>query len=90
MLLGSIIANLSDETSVLETLASLDDLVLLARMREAAAASGEPLGSFTSAAVGTFVAPDGTQFERDLVHHPGAVSVVPLLEGGTVILVSNQ
>ena len=56
MLLGSIIANLSDETSVLETLASLDDLVLLARMREAAAASGEPLGRFTSAAVGTFVA----------------------------------
>ena len=39
MLLGSIIANLSDETSILETLASLDDLVLLARMREAAAAS---------------------------------------------------
>ena len=56
MLLGSIIANLSDETTVLETLASLDDLVLLARMREAAAASGEPLGSFKSAAVGTFVA----------------------------------
>ena len=56
MLLGSIIANLADETSVLETLASLDDLVLLARMREAAAASGEPLGSFASAAVGSFVA----------------------------------
>ena len=56
MLLGSIIANLTDETSVLETLASLDDLVLLARMREAAAASGEPLGCFASAAVGSFVA----------------------------------
>ncbi len=56
MLLGAIIANLADETSVLETLASLDDLVLLARMREAAAASGEPLGSFASAAVGSFVA----------------------------------
>ena len=56
MLLGSIIANLSDEDNVLETLASLDDLVLLARMREAAAASGEPLGSFASAVVGSFVA----------------------------------
>ena len=44
-------------------------------------------GYVISTAVGTFVAPDGTQFERDLVHHPGAVSVVPLLEGGTVILV---
>jgi hypothetical protein len=32
MLLGSIIANLSDETSIHETLASLDDLVLMARM----------------------------------------------------------
>ena len=56
MLLGSIIANLSDETGILETLASLDDLVLLARLREAAAASGESLGSFASAAVGRFVA----------------------------------
>jgi hypothetical protein len=55
MLLGSIIANLSDEASILETLASLDDLMLLARMREAAAAAGEPLGSFASAAVGNFV-----------------------------------
>jgi hypothetical protein len=56
MLLGSIIANLADETSIIETLTSLDDLVLLARMREAAAASGEPLGNFASAVVGSFVA----------------------------------
>ena len=55
MLLGSIIANLSDETSILETLASLDDLVLMARMREAAAAAGEPLGCFASGVVGSFV-----------------------------------
>lgn len=56
MLLGSIIANLSDETNILETLASLDDLVLMARLREAAAEAGEPLGCFASAAVGSFVA----------------------------------
>jgi tagatose-1,6-bisphosphate aldolase non-catalytic subunit AgaZ/GatZ len=56
MLLGSIIANLSDETSILETLASLDDLVLMARLREAAAEAGEPLGCFARAAVGSFVA----------------------------------
>ncbi len=56
MLLGSIIANLSDETSILEKLASLDDLVLMARMREAADEAGEPLGCFTSTAVGAFVA----------------------------------
>lgn len=29
----------------------------------------------------TFEAPDGQQFERDVVHHPGAVSVVPVVEG---------
>jgi hypothetical protein len=56
MLLGAIIANLADEATILETLASLDDVVLLARMRGAADAAGEPLGSFASAAVGNFVA----------------------------------
>ena len=44
-------------------------------------------GHVISTAVGTFVAPDGTEFERDLVHHPGAVSIVPLLDGGSVVLV---
>jgi ADP-ribose pyrophosphatase len=44
-------------------------------------------GQVISTAVGTFVAPDGTEFERDLVHHPGAVSVVPLLDDGSVVLV---
>ena len=56
MLLGTMIANLSDEASIVETLASLDDLVLLARMHAAAADAGEPIGSFASAVVGTFVA----------------------------------
>lgn len=55
MHLGTIIAGLSDEARVEEILASLDDLVLLARVRRAAAAAGEPLGSFASAAVGEFV-----------------------------------
>jgi hypothetical protein len=56
MLLGSVIANLSDETSIMETVASLDDLGLMARLREGAAQAGEPLGSFASAIVGSFVA----------------------------------
>ncbi|MEX0767362.1 MAG: NUDIX hydrolase [Microthrixaceae bacterium] len=34
-----------------------------------------------------FQAPDGTLFERDVVRHPGAVSVVPLLESNEVVLV---
>jgi ADP-ribose pyrophosphatase len=34
-----------------------------------------------------FAAPDGARFERDVVRHPGAVSVVPLLADGTVVLV---
>lgn len=55
MLLGSIISGLSDEDSILETLVSLGDLALLTRMRAAAEAAGELLGSFASAAVGSFV-----------------------------------
>jgi ADP-ribose pyrophosphatase len=35
----------------------------------------------------TFEAPDGTEFQRDVVRHPGAVSVVPLRADGTVVLV---
>ena len=39
-------------------------------------------------AVGTFEAPDGKRFERDLVHHPGAVVMVPVDERtGEVVFV---
>ncbi|MCU0269085.1 MAG: NUDIX hydrolase [Acidimicrobiales bacterium] len=44
-------------------------------------------GAVVTMAVGSFVAPDGHRFERDVVHHPGAVSVVPLLDDDTVVLV---
>jgi ADP-ribose pyrophosphatase len=37
--------------------------------------------------VGTFVGPDGAPFERDIVRHPGAVSIVPLHDDATVSLV---
>jgi len=43
-------------------------------------------GHVISLGVGTYVGPDGVTFERDVVHHPGAVSVVPI-EGDDVILV---
>jgi ADP-ribose pyrophosphatase len=36
---------------------------------------------------GRFEGPDGERFERDIVHHPGAVVVVPLTDQGTVLLV---
>jgi ADP-ribose pyrophosphatase len=32
-------------------------------------------------------APDGTTFEREVVRHPGAVSVVPVTDDGEVVLV---
>lgn len=44
-------------------------------------------GAIISVAVGEFTAPDGTTFERDLVHHPGAVSVVPVTDDHHVVLV---
>jgi ADP-ribose pyrophosphatase len=34
-----------------------------------------------------FRAPDGTEFERHIVHHPGAVAVLPLHEDDTVTMV---
>ena len=44
-------------------------------------------GPVISVSAGQFVAPDGTEFEREVVHHPGAVAVVPLLDDGRVVLV---
>jgi 8-oxo-dGTP pyrophosphatase MutT (NUDIX family) len=44
-------------------------------------------GHIIDVVVGTFRAPDGSTFDRDVVHHPGAVSVVPLLDDGRVVLV---
>lgn len=44
-------------------------------------------GFVISLSNGTFEAPDGTRFDRDIVHHPGAVAVVPLHDDDTVVLV---
>ncbi len=35
----------------------------------------------------SFVDPDGNQFERDVIRHPGAVAVVPVTDDGAVLLV---
>ena len=44
-------------------------------------------GTLISVAVGTFEAPDGSTFQRDLVHHPGAVSIVPVDDDRSVLMV---
>lgn len=44
-------------------------------------------GALITVAVGEFTSPDGETFTRDLVHHPGAVSVVPVTDDGVVVLV---
>jgi len=43
-------------------------------------------GTLVSAGTGTFADPGGNTFERDLVHHPGAVVVVPVVEGEVVMV----
>ncbi len=43
-------------------------------------------GWIIKVAKGRFEAPDGSIFERDVVHHPGAVAVVPI-DGDDIILV---
>ena len=44
-------------------------------------------GAVVSLFRSSFSAPDGSEFEREVVRHPGAVSVVPLREDGSVVLV---
>jgi 8-oxo-dGTP pyrophosphatase MutT (NUDIX family) len=43
-------------------------------------------GHVIALAVGTFAGPDGSTFERDIVHHPGAVSVVPIVDDQVVLI----
>ncbi len=38
----------------------------------------------------SFEAPDGSTFERDVVHHPGAVGVVPVVDAGDAVLLVRQ
>jgi nudix-type nucleoside diphosphatase (YffH/AdpP family) len=47
-------------------------------------------GSLISVASGTFEAPDGSTFTRDIVHHPGAVSVVPYLGDSDEVVLVRQ
>lgn len=47
-------------------------------------------GALIDVAVGEFAAPDGGRFHRDVVHHPGAVSVVPLLADAATVLLVRQ
>jgi 8-oxo-dGTP pyrophosphatase MutT (NUDIX family) len=42
---------------------------------------------FISMVRATFVDPDGNQFEREIVRHPGAVAVVPVTDDESVLLV---
>jgi ADP-ribose pyrophosphatase len=47
-------------------------------------------GSLLRFAIGRFAAPDGSEFEREIVHHPGAVSVVPVVDEGAAVLLVRQ
>ncbi|HUP85852.1 MAG TPA: NUDIX hydrolase [Acidimicrobiales bacterium] len=48
------------------------------------------VGDRITLARATFSAPDGSVFERDVVHHPGAVGVVPVLDEGSAVLLVRQ
>lgn len=43
-------------------------------------------GRVVTLARASFVDPDGKPFQREVVHHPGAVAVVPLHDDGTITL----
>ncbi len=44
------------------------------------------VGTLVSAGIGTFADPGGATFERDVVHHPGAVVVVPYVDGDVILV----
>jgi hypothetical protein len=54
--LGDLIARLVDEAVAAETLLSLDDLPLVARIAKASVGAGLPPGAYAAAAVGRYVA----------------------------------
>jgi hypothetical protein len=56
MLLGDILKDLSDEAKATEHLLSLGDIMLVRKLQERAAAEGESLGEFASAAVQRYAA----------------------------------
>jgi len=47
-------------------------------------------GSLITAGRATYEGPSGDRFDRDIVHHPGAVVVVPVLDGGSTVLMVRQ
>jgi hypothetical protein len=55
MTLGAMIGRLQDKAFVEQTLAGLDDIVLLTRLQAAATAAGEPLSDTAAGLVGCFV-----------------------------------
>jgi hypothetical protein len=55
MTLGAIIGRLRDKAFVDQTIADLDDIVLLTRLQAAAAAAGDTLSDIATGLVGRFV-----------------------------------
>lgn len=47
-------------------------------------------GHVISLVVADFEGPDGDRFEREIVRHPGAVSVVPIVDDGTSAILVRQ
>jgi ADP-ribose pyrophosphatase len=47
-------------------------------------------GHVISVVVAEFEAPDGQRFEREIVRHPGAVSVVPIVDDGATVILVRQ
>jgi hypothetical protein len=88
MTLGRIIARLHDDAFVEETVAGLDDLMLLARLQQAADAAQVSLGTVASAVVGHFVQhADGEKWLALMTaasreHDPAAASLRRMLLDG--------
>jgi ADP-ribose pyrophosphatase len=51
---------------------------------------GRYQGPLITVATASISGPDGDTFEREIVHHPGAVSMVPLVDDDTAVLLVRQ
>ena len=47
-------------------------------------------GRLVTAEVGRFRSPDGEEFDREIIRHPGAVNVVPVEDDGATVMMVRQ
>ncbi len=69
---------------------TVDDVPAAAGFRQVGTERTLHRGHILHVVAATFEAPDGSQFTREIVRHPGAVSIVALLDDGETVVCVRQ